>query len=110
MEADIVNADAAQAGTFHVNVRSIGLIKTLLGQGDLTLALAGGDTVRELLGRLAELGGEKLAPYLALPAEESAHVPLRVVVNGRDIVALQGQKTRLHEGDDVLIFIPIAGG
>jgi molybdopterin converting factor small subunit len=93
-----------------IAVRSIALIKTLLGQGEMELSLAEGATIDDLVKRLMEIGGDKLAPYLAVPKEESAHAPLRVMVNGRDIAALAGRKTVLEEGDDVLIFIPIAGG
>jgi molybdopterin converting factor small subunit len=32
------------------------------------------------------------------------------MVNGRDISVLGGRRTALGEGDDILIFIPIAGG
>jgi molybdopterin converting factor small subunit len=94
----------------NVTVRSIALIKTLLGQGEMLLTLADGATIDDLLRRLTEVGGEKLAPYVAVPKEESAHAPLRVMVNGRDITVLAGRRTVLEEGDDVLIFIPIAGG
>jgi molybdopterin converting factor small subunit len=94
----------------NVKVRSIALIKTLLGQAEIELALNEGATIDGLLGRLSEVGSDKLAPYLAVPKEQSAHAPLRVMVNGRDIEALQGRRTVLREGDDVLIFIPIAGG
>jgi molybdopterin converting factor small subunit len=93
-----------------IAVRSIALIKTLLGQGEMELSLAEGATIDDLVERLMEIGGDKLAPYLAVPKEESAHAPLRVMVNGRDIAALAGRKTVLEEGDDILIFIPIAGG
>ena len=94
----------------NVTVRSIALIKTLLGRGEMVLALADGATIDDLLRRLTEVGGEKLAPYVAVPKEESAHAPLRVMVNGRDITVLAGRRTVLEEGDDILIFIPIAGG
>jgi molybdopterin converting factor small subunit len=91
-------------------VRSIALVKTLLGRGEMELSLADGATVDDALTELTQIGGETLAPYLAVPKEESAHAPLRVMVNGRDIAALAGRKTVLEEGDDILIFIPIAGG
>ncbi len=91
-------------------VRSIALIKTLLGQGEMELELADGATIDDVLAELTEIGGEKLAPYVRVPKEESAHAPLRVMVNGRDIAALAGRKTTLADGDEVLIFIPIAGG
>jgi molybdopterin converting factor small subunit len=74
------------------------------------MVLPAGATIDALLARLAEIGGEKLAPHLAEPQEQSPHAPLRVVVNGRDALALAGRRTVLNEGDDVLIFIPIAGG
>jgi molybdopterin converting factor small subunit len=93
-----------------VVVRSIALIKTLLGQGEMELDLADGANIDDLLAKLTEVGGEKLEPYVRVPKEESAHAPLRVMVNGRDIAALAGRKTVLADGDDVLVFIPIAGG
>jgi molybdopterin converting factor small subunit len=91
-------------------VRSIALIKTLLGNGEMELTLSDGATIDDLLTNLSQIGGEKLAPYVQVPKEESAHAPLRVMVNGRDIAALAGRKTVLTDGDEVLIFIPIAGG
>lgn len=94
----------------NVKVRSIGLIVALLGQAEMCLALPSGTTIDGLLARLSQRGGEKLAPYLAVPKEQSAHAPLRVMVNGRDVTALAGRQTVLQDGDDVLIFIPIAGG
>jgi molybdopterin converting factor small subunit len=93
-----------------VTVRSIALIKTLLGQGEIRLVLADGATIDDLFVRLTEIGGEKLALHLQVPKEESAHAPLRVMVNGRDLAALAGRKTVLKQGDEILIFIPIAGG
>jgi molybdopterin converting factor small subunit len=93
-----------------VRVRSLGLIRMLLGEAEMDLVLPTGATIDGLLARLSELGGEKLAPYLAVPKEQSAHAPLRVMVNGRDITALAGRRTVLEDGDDALIFTPIAGG
>jgi molybdopterin synthase sulfur carrier subunit len=93
-----------------VKVRSIGLINMLLGEAEMGLTLPTGATIDGLLAGLSELGGEKLAPYLTLPKEQSAHAPLRVMVNGRDITALAGRQTVLEDGDEVLVFTPIAGG
>ena len=94
----------------NVKVRSVALIKNLLGQGELDLAMAEGSTIDDLLMRLEAIGGERLAPYVRVPKEESAHAPLRIMVNGRDIAALAGRKTVLKDGDDILAFVPIAGG
>ncbi len=94
----------------NVKVRSIALIRTLLGKEQLELAMPEGSTIEDVLNRMTEMGDPKLASYLAEPKEKSAHAPLRVMLNGRDITVLQGRATPVGEGDDILVFIPIAGG
>jgi molybdopterin converting factor small subunit len=93
-----------------VKVRSIALIRTLLGSEQLDLSMPEGATVADVLTRLTEMGGPTLAAHLAEPKEKSAHAPLRIMINGRDITVLQGRATVIAEGDDILVFIPIAGG
>jgi molybdopterin converting factor small subunit len=93
-----------------VKVRSIALIRTLIGHEQVELSLPEGATIQDVLDRLAEMGDPKLATYLAEPKEKSAHAPLRIMLNGRDITVLQDRATRVGEGDDILVFIPIAGG
>ncbi len=93
-----------------VKVRSIALIKSLLGGSDLEVDLPEGATVDDLMARLTAIGDPALASHLAPPQEESAHAPLRILINGRDITVLDGRRTVLADGDDVLVFIPIAGG
>lgn len=94
----------------NVKVRSVGLVKQLLGQGELDVVVPEGTTVMGLLQVLAEEKSEKMAPFAVEPTGPSGHAPLRVIINGRDIQALDGRHTTLEEGDDVLIFVPIAGG
>lgn len=93
-----------------LTLRSVGLIKLILGQGEMEITVPHGITVTGLLEFLAAEKGEKMAPFAVQPQETSAHAPLRVMVNGRDIQVLDGRHTRLEDGDDVLIFVPIAGG
>ncbi|MBN1320760.1 MAG: MoaD/ThiS family protein [Thermoleophilia bacterium] len=94
----------------NITVRSIGLIRQILGQGEIQVLLPEGTTVGGLLSELAEEKGEKFAPYAAAAKKPGAYAPLRVVINGRDVLPQQSQSTMLAEGDDVLIFVPIAGG
>jgi molybdopterin converting factor small subunit len=93
-----------------VRVRSIALIRTLLGKEQIDVSVPEGTTIEGVVACLIETGDPKLASYLAAPKEESAHAPLRIMVNGRDITVLKGRNTVVAEGDDILIFIPIAGG
>jgi molybdopterin converting factor small subunit len=94
----------------NVSVRSVGMVRQLLGHAELAVAVPEGTTVTGLLRVLAEEKSEKMAPFAIEPTGPSGHAPLRVMVNGRDILALGGRHTVLEEGDDVLIFVPIAGG
>lgn len=93
-----------------VTVRSVGLVKQLLGQGDLELSVPEGTTVSGLLRFLAEHQSEKMAPFAVEPKDPNGHLPVRVMVNGRDIQVLDGRFTILRPDDDILIFMPIAGG
>jgi molybdopterin converting factor small subunit len=86
------------------------LVKTLLGRGEVGVTLPDGATIDVLFRRLGELGDERLAPYVAVPERKDALLPLRVVVNGRDIVHLDGRRTVLSDGDDVLVYMYLAGG
>jgi molybdopterin converting factor small subunit len=94
----------------EVRVRTIGLLKTLIKQGELRVALPEGSAVSDLLTALAHTYGGQVAAHLTAPHEPDSHPPLRVMVNGRDIGALADRETVLAEGDDVLVLTPIAGG
>ena len=48
-----------------------------------------------------------VADHLTAQYEPGTHPPLRVLVNGRDIGALDDRRTVLGEGDDVLVLTPI---
>ena len=52
-----------------VTVRSIALVRTLLGSERLDLSMPEGATIADVLVRLTELGGPVLATYLAEPKE-----------------------------------------
>ena len=69
--------------------------------------------VRELLDEIAERGGEAMAHVLfadpsAAPRE--THIDLRVLVNGRNIVFLDGLDTRLGADDTVTLHLSGARG
>ena len=92
-----------------VKVRSVGAIRQVLGKAELPVAVTEGTTLSGLLARLGE-DIEGFAPYAVKAREASSYAPLRIVVNGRDIVPGQREHTILNDGDDVLILLPIAGG
>ncbi|RLF09353.1 MAG: molybdopterin synthase sulfur carrier subunit [Thermoprotei archaeon] len=57
--------------------------------------------VEDLLKLLVSRRGEALAEDLT---------ECRVLVNGKDIEGLEGNKTVLKEGDTISLFPPVAGG
>jgi molybdopterin converting factor small subunit len=93
-----------------VRVRTIGLLRSLIRQGEFDVDLPDDASVADLLSRLAETYGGAVAAHVTAPVGPDAHPPLRVMVNGRDIGVLADRATVLAEGDDVLVLTPIAGG
>ncbi len=69
--------------------------------------------VRELLEEIALRGGEAMASTLfadPTAARHEIHVDLRVLVNGRSIVFLEGLDTRLLADDTVTLHLSGARG
>ena len=91
-------------------VRSMGLVSLVLGAAELEVDVPEGSRVVDLLSHLAELKGEKFAPFAAQPSNPNPYAPVRVALNGRDVSPAEYQERILSEGDDVLLFLPIAGG
>jgi molybdopterin converting factor small subunit len=94
----------------NVKVRGVGLTRQLLGQAEVIMSVAEGTSVGALLDRLAEEKGETFARYAGNPKDQSKYAPLRIVLNGRDLIPQQAAQTLLAEGDDLLVLLPIAGG
>jgi molybdopterin converting factor small subunit len=93
----------------NVKVRTIGPLKSLLGSDEQEYVLPADSPIADLLRAIGETGGGEVTRHL-LAVDDGRVPPLRVLVNGRDIGALEGQGTVLKDADDVLILTPMAGG
>lgn len=93
-----------------IRVRTVGLLRSLMRQGEFAVSLPDGATVADLLESLSVTYAGEVAERLNEPARAMAHPSLRVMVNGRDIGVLDDRATVLADGDDVLVLTPIAGG
>jgi molybdopterin converting factor small subunit len=93
-----------------VKVRSIGLIRQVLGSPEIEVEVPEGITIPGLLDQLAQEKGEKFAPFAVQPDVPTSYAPVRIVLNGRDVGPTGREEVVLKEGDDVLMFLPIAGG
>jgi hypothetical protein len=69
-------------------------------------------TVKSLLHRLAEIGGDKIKPFLFEKGEESVLPGLMVMVNDRVLTgtALSQQGIELQDRDKVSLLYFISGG
>ncbi len=94
----------------RVRVRTILGLVEVLGGREQDVEVAAGTTVAGLLTHL----GERCAardPSGVFRAEGGGIQPhIRVLVNGRQPAFLLGPETELHDGDDVLLLPPAAGG
>ena len=90
-----------------VTVRVFGDLVPLLGRRH-TLELDEGTTVGTLTSRMAEEAGLKRQGYLG--SYKVGGSELAVLVNGRNIDLLDGVKTTLQDGDEVVLLPPSAGG
>lgn len=66
-------------------------------------------TVRELLDQLVQQFGEPLRRQLFTPGGE-LRPDISILVNGRNIVFLDGLDTALAPGDEIALLPPAAGG
>lgn len=90
-----------------ITVRVFGDLAPLLGRRH-ALELDEGTTVATLTRRIAEEAGLKRQGYLG--RYRVGRSELAVLVNGRNIALLEGVKTPLRDGDEIVILPPSAGG
>jgi len=90
-----------------ISVRVFGDLAPVLGRRH-TLKLDEDSTVGTLTSRIANQAGMKRQGYLG--NYKVGGGDLAVLVNGRNIDLLDGVKTALRDGDEVVILPPTAGG
>ncbi|MFW9967293.1 MAG: MoaD/ThiS family protein [Candidatus Thorarchaeota archaeon] len=69
-----------------------------------------GATVRDLIDDLRETHGERFEPYLEEKGKGKLRRDAVVIVNGKNMVAHQGEKTKLSPGDLIVFMIAAVGG
>ena len=69
-----------------------------------------GSTVADLLRNMTERWGEELSSRLFEPETHRLFSHIHIMVNGRAMGFLNGMDTALHDGDEVLLLPPAAGG
>jgi len=85
-------------------------LKKIIGQGEFEVSIPQGSTVEAFLFWMAKTYGDKLSSQLFEPGSVNLLPYIRLMVNGRSIRFLDGMETVLHDGDEILLLPPVAGG
>lgn len=93
-----------------VKVHTILTFSEIIGARAVDITLPEPATVQTLLAKMVEIWGDALSPHLFEPGTDRLLSHIVVMVNGRAIQFLDGVRTELKEGDEVLLFPPVAGG
>jgi len=92
----------------NVRVKFYGMAYDEVGTRELSLELADGSTVDDLLSIIVDKYPD--LTNLVYDKKGVFREYLEVAVNKNDIIGLDGLKTGLSDGDTVLIMPPIGGG
>jgi sulfur-carrier protein len=92
-----------------VTLHTILGIKQAIGQKFTEIDLPQGSTVEDFISYMKERWRDKLYTHVFNPEDDTLHPHVRIMINGQTIQYLQGMKTPLKEGDEVLI-LPLASG
>jgi molybdopterin converting factor small subunit len=92
----------------RVKVSFLGILRDKVGGSGLEVELAEGATFRDLLDGLAPLVEDQLGDW-AWDREERRFAP-RIMVSRSKVVGGYDDDTVLSDGEEILVFPPLAGG
>ena len=92
-----------------VRIRLHGTLQNAVGKGSFQVKLAKPITLRELIKKLTESIAPKLREVLINPDLLDPRPNTLILVNGKEVSALEGLETRVQVGDEV-VFIPVSHG
>ncbi|MEM1607312.1 MAG: MoaD/ThiS family protein [Candidatus Bathyarchaeia archaeon] len=93
-----------------VKVRAFGELTSILG-GEMTIELDEGANISDLISKISgEKSGFKEKMEHLSSQRGVTDFSLTILLNGLNINLLEGAKTRLKDGDIVVILPPVAGG
>jgi len=93
----------------RVKVCAILQLARTLGDREVVVGLPKGSTLEDLLALIAVERGFEARDLLSPESTAKLQPSIRILVNGRQPSVLQGMRTPLADGDEVLL-LPLVGG
>lgn len=93
-----------------VKVKAILDIADVFGCNEQVISLPEGSRLSNLLDALEEKYGQPFAQILYRDGNKKPSPGLHLLLNGRDIIFLDGLKTTLKDGDELFFLSPVGGG
>jgi len=92
----------------EVNIRLLGVFRGPTGKSRISLKLEQ-PTIRSVIQKLAESLSLEARRLLVDPELNDPRPSALILVNGREVSVLNGLKTKIKEGDEVIL-IPVSHG
>jgi molybdopterin converting factor small subunit len=102
-------AETRRSHVIRVEVRLVGVLRGLLGEQKLILAVEEPAVVRGVVKEVSTKLGRRAKPPLFVPGSEDPRSSILVLVNDADVNLMQGLDTLLSDGD-VVTLIPLYHG
>jgi molybdopterin synthase sulfur carrier subunit len=100
----------AASESITIKVQTILYLKKIVGAPEIEISVPKGCTLQGFLEKMVNTRGDELTSHLFKPNSTEILPHLRLMINGRDIGFLDGMKTELRDGDEILILPPVSGG
>jgi len=97
-------------GRLRVRVQYLGYIRNMLRKGEDEYELAEGTRLSNLLNKLAGIHGEAFKSEVFEAGLKDVKTGFVVTVNGVLMGQLRGVKTRLNDGDSIILMTLMGGG
>ena len=91
-----------------ITVKFLGALRHISGAGELALNIEGVLSIKELMNEIVR-EVPALKPSLTYQQPEDLRSNTLMLVNGREISALNGLETNLKDGDEI-VFVPVVHG
>jgi sulfur-carrier protein len=93
-----------------ITIHTVLGIKQVIGQKITEIDLPRESSVGDCIAFMIKRWGDSLSSHLIDPNNGAVLPYVRIMVNGQTIEYLQGMKTLLKEGDEILLLPPASGG